>query len=163
MMPRFGEVAFEELVAIDDAEELCRRLLASPWGWGSSTRHVEAVELLGKVHGTRGLPMSFVALVLCTCRRWHRVTMRLIAAIEDSGLLDSAGLDELGASLLSHEQVIAYPLTWVSPKWLEVELDNNGRTYTVNEDSLAHHRLSVEPPLRRWAAERALAVDSGSA
>jgi hypothetical protein len=26
----FGEAAFEELVAIDDAEELCRWLLASP-------------------------------------------------------------------------------------------------------------------------------------
>jgi hypothetical protein len=130
--------------------------LASPWGWGSSTRHAEAVELLGQVQGTGELPMSFVALILCTCRRWDRVTSTLIAAIEDSGLLDLAGLDELGESLLSHEQVIAYPLAWVSPQWLEVELDNNGRTYTVDEDTLAHHRLSVEPPLRRWAAQRAL-------
>ena len=156
MMLRFGEAAFEELVAIDDAEELCRRLLASPWGWGSSTRHAEAVELLANVHGTGELPTSFVALMLCTCRRWDRVTSRLIAAIEDSGLLDSTGLDELAESLLSHEQVVAYPLAWVSPQWLEVELDNNGRTYTVNEDTLAHHRVSVEPPLRRWAAGRAL-------
>jgi hypothetical protein len=96
LMLRFGEVAFEELVAIGDAEELCRRLLASPWGWGSSTRHAEAVELLGKVQGTGELPMSFVALMLCTCRRWDRVTSRLIAAIEDSGLLDRAGARRVG-------------------------------------------------------------------
>ena len=51
-MLRFGDEAFEELVAIDDAEELCRRLLASPWGWGSSTLHAEAVELLANVQGT---------------------------------------------------------------------------------------------------------------
>jgi hypothetical protein len=150
-------VAFEELVAVGDAEELCRRLLASPWSWGSSTRHAEAVELLGKVQGTGELPMSFVALMLCTCRRWDRVTTRLIAAIEDSGLLDSAELDELGESLLSHEQVIAYPLAWVSPQWLEVDLqDGHSVSCTVDEDTVAHHRLDVEPPLRRWAAERAL-------
>jgi hypothetical protein len=157
MMLGFGEAAFEELVAIDDAEELCRRLLASPWGWGSSTRHAEAVELLAKVQGTGELPMSFVALMLCTCRRWDRVTSKLIAAVEDTGLLDSTGLDELADSFLSHEQVIAYPLAWVSPQWLEVDLDDGrGRTCTVDEDTLAHHRVSVEPPLRRWAAGRAL-------
>jgi hypothetical protein len=157
MMLRIGEAAFEELAAIGDAEELCRRLLATPWGWGSSTRHTEAVELLANVQGTGELPMSFVALMLCTCRRWDRVTSRLIAAIEDSGLLDSTGLDELAESFLSHEQVIAYPLAWVSPQWLEVDLDDgHGRTCTVNEDTLAHHRVSVEPPLRRWAAGHAL-------
>jgi hypothetical protein len=156
-MLRFGEAAFEELVAIDDAEELCRRLLASPWGWGSSTRHAEAVGLLANVHGTGELPVSFVALMLCTCRRWDRVTSKLIAAVEDSGLLDSTWLHELADSFLSHEQVIAYPLAWVSPQWLEVDLDDgHGRTCTVDEDTLAHHRVSVEPPLRRWAAGRAL-------
>src|SRR5207245_939638 len=49
----------DRLAAIDDAEELCRQLLASPGGWGSSTRHVEAVELLERVHGTSELPGSF--------------------------------------------------------------------------------------------------------
>jgi len=157
MMLRIGGAAFEELVAIHDAEELCRRLLAAPWGWGSSTRHTEAVELLANVQGTGELPMSFVALMVCTCRRWDRVTGRLIAAIDDSGLLDSTGLDELADSFRSHEQVIAYPLAWVSPQWLEVDLDDgHARTCTVNEDTLAHHRVSVEPPLRRWAAGRAL-------
>ena len=104
----------DELAAIDDAEELCRQLLARPCGWGTSTRHMEAVELLDGVHGTSELPASFVALMLCTCRRWDRVTARLIAAVEDSGLLGDADLDELAESFLSHEHVISYPLTWVS-------------------------------------------------
>ncbi len=157
MMLSFGEVPFEELVAIGDAEELCRRLLASPWGWGSSTRHMEAVELLANVRCTGELPASFVALMLCTCRRWDRVTTKLIAAIQDSGLLDSTGLDELAESFLSHEQVIAYPVAWVSPQWLEIDFDDgHSVSRTVDEDTLAHHRVPVEPPLRRWAAGRAL-------
>lgn len=153
MMIRIGEAAFEELVAIRDAEELCRRLLASSWGWVSSTRHAEAVELLANVQGTSELPTSFVALMLCTCRRWHRVTSRLIAAVEDSALLDSMGLDELAESFLSHEQVISYPLAWVSPQDLN---DGHSISRAVDEDTLAHHRVSVEPPLHRWAAQRAL-------
>ena len=151
---------FEELRAIEDAEELCRQLLASPWGWGSSTRHMEAVELLAKVRATSELPMPFVALMLCTCRRWDRVTTKLIAAVEESGLLDDAELDELAASFLVHEHVISYPLAWVSPQWLEIDLDSgNSRTHTVSEDTLAEHRPSFEPPLRRWAAGRALRSD----
>ena len=53
--------------------------------------------------------------------------------------------------------MIAYPLAWVSPQWLEIDLDDgHGRTCTVDEDTLGHHRVTVEPPLRRWAAGRAL-------
>jgi len=110
------------------------------------------------VHGTSELPASFVALMVCTCRRWDRVTSRLIAAVEDSALLGDAELDELADSFLSYKHVISYPLAWVSPQWLDVELDGgNGRTYTVDDDTLAQHRPLLEPPLRRWAARRALA------
>ncbi len=141
----------------EDADELCRRLLASPWGWGSSTSHMEAVELLAKLHCTSELPASFVALMACTCQRWDRVTARLIAAVQDSALLDDAELDELAESFLSHEHVISYLLAWISPQWLQVALDaGNGRTCTVDDDTLAQHRPSFEPPLPRWAAQRAL-------
>lgn len=99
-------------MAVADADELCRQLLAFPSGWGSSTRHMEAVELLDKVHDTGELPTVLVALLLCSCRRWDRVTTRLSAAIGTSALLNDAKLDELGESLLSHELVIFYPLTW---------------------------------------------------
>jgi hypothetical protein len=150
----------DRFAAIDDGEELCRELLASSGGWGSSTCHREAVELLERVAGTSDLPGSFVALMVCACRRWDRVTARLIAAIEDAELLDDAGLDELADAFLSHEHVVSYPLTWVSPQWLEVELDGGAsRTYTVDEQTLAHYRPSFEPPLRRWAARRVLRAD----
>ncbi len=147
------------LNAAEDADQLCR-LLLSARGWGRSTRHVEAVELLSRVQGTGELPLVFVTLLLCSCWRWDRVTSRLIAAIADSGVLDDCELDELAESFLSHELVIEYPLTWDSPQWLEVELgDGTGPTYTVSEDTPAHHRPSFEPPLRRWAARRALNAD----
>lgn len=147
----------ELLAGAEDADELCRRLLASSSGRGSSTRHMEAVELLGEVHGTGELPVSFVALLLCTCPRWDRVTAKLIAAIEASGLLAASELDELAESLLTYELIISYPLAWVSPEWLDVDIgDGTSRVYTVGEDTLAQHRPSFRPPLRRWAAERAL-------
>ncbi len=121
---------------------------------------MEAVELLGNVHGTGELPFAFVALLLCSCRRWDRGTARLIAAIETSGFLCDSDLDELAESLLSHELVISYPLTWVSPQWLGVDLrDGTSAAYTVDEDTLGKHRPSFEPPLRRWAARRALGAD----
>jgi hypothetical protein len=143
------------LAAIEDSDELCRQLLSSPGGWGSSTRQQEAVDLLAKVDGTGELPASFVALILCACRRWDRVMSRLIAAIEDSGLLDDANLDELADSFLSREHVISFPLTWVSPQWLEVELDDGtGPTCTVDEDTLAQFSPSFEPILAVRTHER---------
>lgn len=121
---------------------------------------MEAVELLGRVRGAGELPAAFVALLVCSCRRWDRVTARLIAAIEGGRLLVDSDLDQLAESFLSHEFVIVYPLAWVSPQWLEVELvDGASRLYTVDEDTPAHHRPSFEPPLRRWAAQRALRAD----
>lgn len=152
-----NDAAFAELAASVDAEELCRRLLASPWGFGSSTRHSEAVALLATVRATGDLPASFIALLLCTCRRWDRVTARLMAGIDESGLLGDEELDDLANSLLADELVVSYPLAWVSPQWLEVDLsDGAGGVYTVDEDTLGEHRPLLEPPLRRWAARRAL-------
>ena len=149
-----------ELAELEGADELCRRLLVSPWSFGRSTRHMEALELLANAHGTGELSMSFVAFMLCACGRWDRVTARLIAAIEDSGLLGDDELDELADWFLAHEHVISYPLAWASPQWLDVEFDGGkGRTYTVSADTLAEHRPSFEPPLRRWGARRALSSD----
>lgn len=116
--------------------------------------------MLARVHGTGDLPASFVALMLCTCSRWDRVTARLIAGIEASGLLSDDELDDLAESLLADELVISYPLAWVSPQWLDVDLsDGTSRAYTVDERTLGEHHPSLEPPLRRWAARRALRAD----
>jgi hypothetical protein len=154
--------AIEELAAAGDSDELCRLLVRSPRGWGSSTRHSEAVSLLRATHGRGTLPGSLVALLLCTCHRWDRVTAKLIAAIEDSGLLTSVELDELAESLLSDEVVAVFPLAWVSPEWLEFDTaEDTTRTVKVSDDMMARDRRRLEPPLRRWAAARALPNDPG--
>ena len=62
---------------------------------GRSTRHAEAVELLTRVRGTGELPFSLAVVLVCTCRRWDRVTAKLIAAIQDTGLLSTAERLEL--------------------------------------------------------------------
>ncbi len=154
------DTALEELTAAEDADELCRLLLRSPRGWGSSTRHGEAVDLLRKTHGRGTLPGSFVALLLCTCHRWDRVTAKLIAAIEGCGLLNSAELDELAESLLSDEVIVEFPLTWVSERWVEIDPDGGTtRAVTVGGETMTHDQRRMEPPLRRWAAARALRGD----
>src|SRR6266704_322195 len=154
--------AFEELAAAGDSDELCQLLVRSPSGWGSSTRYGEAVSLLRATHGRGVLPGSLVALLLCTCHRWDRVTAKLIAAIDDSGLLGGVELDELAESLLSDEVVAVFPLAWVSPEWLEFDTaEGTTRTVKVRDDMVARDRRRLEPPLRRWAAARALRNDPG--
>jgi hypothetical protein len=154
--------AFEELAAAGDSDELCRFLVRSPWGWGSSTRYGEAVSLLRATHGRGTLPGSLVALLLCTCHRWNRVTGKVIAAIEGSGLLTSVELDELAESLVSDDVVAVFPLAWVSPEWLEFDpAEGTARTVQVNDEALGRARRRLEPPLRRWAAARALGNDPG--
>jgi hypothetical protein len=154
-----GDPAMEELAAARDSDELCRLLVQSPWGWGSSTRHGEAVSLL---RGLRGgtLPGSLDALLLCTCRRWDRVNAKLIAAVEECDVLSGPDLDELAESLLSVEVVAVFPLAWISGQWLELgTADGTTRTVQVSDEAVARDERRVEPPLRRWAAARALRND----
>jgi hypothetical protein len=152
------DLALRELGEGGDADELCRRLLESSWGWGSSTRHLEAVQLLRSVHGTGALGDQVLVLLLCTCHRWDRVTAKLIAAIQDTGLVSDHDFDGVAESFLVDEVVIEYPLAWISPQWLEIDLeDGAGRTVTIDEDTPTRSQLRPEPPLRRWAAARAFA------
>jgi hypothetical protein len=156
----YGDPAMEELADAQDSDELCRLLLQSPWGWGSSTRHQEAVSLLCGIHGRGALPGSLVALLLCTCRRWERVTAKLIAAIEECGVLADPDLDELAESLLSDEVVAVFPLAWISGQWLEFgTADGTTRTVPVSDEATARDKRRVEPPMRRWAGARALRND----
>jgi hypothetical protein len=131
----------EELAAARDSDELSRLLVQSPWGWGSSTRHGEAVSLLRRLRGGT-LPGSLVALLLCTCRRWDRVTAKLIAAVEECGVLSGPELDELAESLLSDEVIVVFPLAWVSGQcWSSAPLmARHGRCRSV---------------MRRWRATSA--------
>lgn len=153
--------AIAELSVIDDVDELCRRLIESPWGWGHSSRCAEAVDLLASVHGTGTLPDAFLAMLVCTCGRWSRVTAKLIAAIDRSGILSDDSLDELAESLLGGEVVIEYPFLWACPRGLDLDASARAAGLIVDEHTMAKARRHPEPPLRRWAAARALRADPG--
>jgi len=160
--PPDEDPAIAELSAIGDADELCRRLLESPWGWRSSSRCAEAVDLLASVRGTGTLPDAFLAMLLCTCDRWGRVMAKLIAAIDGSGIFTRADLDELAESFLSEEVVIEYPFLWACPQGLDLGFSDEGEPgFVVDEHTMAKTRRRPEPPLRRWAAARALRHDPG--
>ena len=79
----------EELAAIDDADELCRQLLASRGGWGSSTRHAEVVELWAAQRALRTDPARLDELLRSADASEPRHRGALI-----HGLLDAA--DALG-------------------------------------------------------------------
>ncbi|MHB1639862.1 MAG: hypothetical protein ACYCUD_08500 [Candidatus Dormibacteria bacterium] len=158
----WADESIAELVEIEDADELCRRLVNSPWGWGSSSRCGEAVDLLARVRGTGTLPGSFLALLLCTCRRWDRVTAKLIAALEGSGMLAEADLDELAEAFLSEEVVIEYPFLWACPQGLAFEPPRPGEPAVhIGEHTMARTERHPAPPLRRWGAARTLRSDPG--
>jgi hypothetical protein len=94
----------------------------------------------------------------CTCPRWERVTGRLIAAIESCELLAAGDLDELAEAFLADEAEIVYPVGWVCPEWQVMDLDDPSSAVWVQlkEDTPAHDRRRITPPLRRWAGRRAL-------
>jgi len=150
----------EELATARDPEGLCRLLLRSAWGWGSSTRHQEAVDLLRDLPSDATVPNVLVALLLCTCRRWDRVTAKLIAGIEECGVLSGPDLDELAESLISDQVTIVFPLAWISERWLEFDTAGGPvRTVEVGDEAMAQDERRVEPPLRRWGAARVLRSD----
>ncbi len=112
--------------------------------------------------GTGTLPDAFLAMLVCTCDRWGRVTAKLIAAVEGSGILTGADLDELAESFLGEEVLIEYPFLWAYPRGLDLgSSDQAVPGFVVDEDTMAQTRRRPEPPLRRWAAARALRSDPG--
>lgn len=146
------------LAGVGGLDELCRRLLRPSADSGRCTHHAVAVELLSTVRCDGDLDRAFAALLLCTCGRWDRVTGKLIAAIEDADLLDDGQLDELAEAFLADGVEVVYPVGWVSPEWIEIDLDEPGsrRTVRIDEDTPARSTRRIEPPLRRWAARRLL-------
>jgi hypothetical protein len=158
----YGDPALEELAAARDSDELCRLLVQSPWGWGSGTQHQEAVSLLCGLDG-RTLPGSLVTLLLCTSRRWDRVTAKLIAAIEECDVLSGPDLDKLTDSLLSEEVGVVFPLAWISGQWLEFDTaDGTTRTVEVSDEAVARRApglaTAAQVSRRQGAAERARAA-----
>jgi hypothetical protein len=150
--------AMQELAAARDSGELCRLLLRS--SSGSSTRHREAVGLLRDLPSDPTVPNDLVALMLCTYWRWRRVTAKLIAGIEECGVLSHPELDELAESLISDKVIIVYPFSWISERWLEFDTAGGpAQSVEVGDQVTVREERHVEPPLRRWGAARVLRSD----
>jgi hypothetical protein len=58
------------------------------------------VSAFKRVHATNRAEALRTASLLCTDRRWRRITGRLIAEIEDTNILDDGGLDSLAEDFL---------------------------------------------------------------
>lgn len=109
----------------------------------------DAVAAWRRLH--RGRPDGAVqtAGLLCTDRRWRRVTAPLVAAVEQSGLLADVELDELANGFL-----------WLDRyRWPVPEAWIRDRTVTIDGPVLLpgtplHLERPIPPPLRRWAAAR---------
>lgn len=112
------------------------------------------------MRGTGTFPDAFCALLLCTCRRWELATATVITAIEATGLLKPPDLDDLAESFLNDNVTVSYSMAWLSPdwwtpEWLKELADEVGMAKIADDATGTDHR-AVGPPLRRWAASRAL-------
>lgn len=142
----------------DTPEELWQVLATGRFG-GASTRHEDAVELFEKHHRDGQQGAIDTALLLCTDNRWHRCAGKVIAGIEDTGILSDSDLAQLAERFLWEDTcAYSYPLEWVSPEGLMVEVElmarSTRRVAVIQEDPKAAvpSRRPVRPPLRRWAA-----------
>jgi hypothetical protein len=156
-----NEAQHDEFGDVHETDELCRRLLG-PAGVGRRRgSHHDAVDALSKVSGTGDLGAGFAALVICTSPRWDRVTRRLIAALEASGVLTDDDLDWLADTLAADAVVFEFPAAWLSPEWLEFDITAPGsaRRYRIDEHTPMTVTREIAPPLRRWSARRVLAAD----
>ena len=84
----------------------------------------------------------------------------MITAIEATGLLKPPDLDDLAESFLNDNVTVSYSMAWLSPdwwtpEWLKELADDVGMAKIADDATGTDHR-AVGPPLRRWAASRAL-------
>jgi hypothetical protein len=107
------------------------------------------------------LGAGFAALLICTSPRWDRVTGRLIAALEASGVLTDDELDWVAETLAADAVVVEFPAAWVSPEWLDMDVTDpgNARCYRIDEHTPMTVTRRIAPPLRRWSARRVLTAN----
>jgi hypothetical protein len=101
------------------------------------------------------------AVLLCTARRWRRVTHLLIADILKTGILTESDLDRLAAAFLTEDELkYSFPSSWLGTSWIEVDLGRRGHLKTrrvrSSKDERSSVRRRIPPPLRRWASSHTL-------
>jgi hypothetical protein len=107
-----------------------------------------AVSAFKRVHATNRDEALQTASLLCTDRRWRRITGRLIAEIEDTNMLDDDGLDRLAEDFLMMDAYAwRIPPSWLRGKVVRLAGGHRGKR-------MVYLDRPVATPLRRWAARR---------
>ncbi|MEX2290266.1 MAG: hypothetical protein WD794_08080 [Mycobacteriales bacterium] len=145
------------LLSAGSVDEL-RRLLLSAGPRRSSC--VDAELLLRTHHGTAPGALDTARLLL-TDRRWERLSGKLVHGLVRTGLLTDEDLDALALELLADEWLV-YRAEDVFTGGISVELPGPDRLDDGPDDDTpaADGQLValryIPPPLRRWAAARAV-------
>jgi hypothetical protein len=161
----------DDLVALhtaDDAAELHRRLLCFPDAGSNKADAFEPWCLFHKVHAEEPEGAVATALLLLTDRRWCHATGRLVRRIEESGLVPDDQLDLLAQTFLAAGAQVYWeaPGDWFDGPAIVLDADDPDAADVIeDEESGDPHdgpvvfARDVRPPLRRWAAGRAVRSD----
>lgn len=162
----------DDLVALhtaEDAVELRRRLILFPAAPGNTADAFEPSCLLHAAHKDEPDGALATALLLLTDRRWRNATGRLIRRIEESELIPHDHLDLLAQTFLAADARVYWeaPGDWFDERGIAIDFDQHGVDDEPTSDELADDigdgpvlvAREVRPPLRRWAAARAVRVE----
>jgi hypothetical protein len=168
-----------ELVALTSAEnveEFYRRLILMPSAGGNPADAFGPECLLHHYHQDSRYGVGTTVMLLVTDRRWRNATGRLIQRIASSGLVPEEELDLLAEVFLAADRQLYWeaPAAWFDGGVdIEIHLDlgppdddgsESGDHDDDDESSQADDRpvlvaRDVRPPLRRWAAGRAVRAE----
>jgi hypothetical protein len=164
---------FDDLVALHtaaDAGELHRRLLCFGAGGGNRSDAFEPWCLFHHVHAEEPEGAVVTALLLVTDGRWRNATGRLVRRIEESGLVPDDQLDLLAQTFRAAGPQVYWeaPGDWFTGTAIVLAPDVPGAVDVIDDDEPGGpgdgpvvFAREVRPPLRRWAAVRAVRSDPG--
>jgi len=172
-----AQVDFEDDTSLDDlgalhsaedARELHRRLLCLGYGGGNKADAFEPWCVFRKVHSDEPEGAVATALLLLTDRRWCNATGRLVRRIEESGLVPEDELDLLAQTFLTAGAEVYWeaPGDWFDGPAIVLDVDDDGGVGALEgegtdepDDGPVVFAREIRPPLRRWAAARAVRSD----
>jgi hypothetical protein len=164
---------FDGLVTLhtaEDARELHRRLVCFSEGGGSKADAFEPWCLLHRFHSKDPDGAVVTALLLLTDRRWRNATSRLLRRIDESGLVPDDQLDVLAQTFLTAGPQVYWeaPGEWFDESAIVLDSGSPDVVDVVDDDALDQRddtpvvfAREIRPPLRRWAAARAVRSDPG--